>query len=265
MASQLYADEFRNLEEVASAIRNIGFTPKSPKSPIFSGNTQANQFSSPYSLAKEDLSLDHFTAQSTLTGGHHTQKEEWPAEKVVPNLDIGSNQYDARNDLRTVPTELRGRYWFTPLKIAPSIKFWKSNLSVEIPIHRVQIANDTDSRRISTRYTDFITSRRRVIQNGCPAYDILGSATTEPEQLMNTASIPIGKSQTVRQWAYEIVQNMDSMCVAERLATALLITSLVRWQILPTVESYREIAECMKPTALQLTSSHSAWIDYIAW
>lgn len=99
----------------------------------------------------------------------------------------------------------------------------------EIPVHVVQITNSIDRRYISARYTDFVTRKRQLIENGCPEIDALGPSQTMLAQLLNTEVMCNENPRTVCEWAVALVQDIiDGMCLVEKLGTMLLITPLAR-------------------------------------
>jgi hypothetical protein len=97
-----------------------------------------------------------------------------------------------------------------------------------IPVHVVQITNSIDRRYISARYTDFVTRKRQLIENGRPEIDALGPSQTMPAQLLNTEVMCNENLRTVFEWAVALVQDIDGMCLVEKLGTMLLITPLAR-------------------------------------
>lgn len=101
---------------------------------------------------------------------------------------------------------------------------------IPIPIHALQPNNELDDRAESRVYTDFIRMKRRLIEQGWPIDDALGSSLVNPEALVDRHNLSeTGNPQnTICHWASDAVNSTDGMQMPEKLATMVLIVRLMR-------------------------------------
>jgi hypothetical protein len=78
----------------------------------------------------------------------------------------------------------------------------------------------------------------------------LGDAAAHP------IATAVGKHTT---WGTTVV------AFPSRVAYHYIVAHMVRWFVCRTQESYEQLPEFLKPTALQLTVPHPAWIDLFPW
>jgi hypothetical protein len=103
-----------------------------------------------------------------------------------------------------------------------------STSPVPVPLFYFQIANHPDDRSISSRYSHFIHVKRQLINSGGLVIDILGQDKIDPAQLLDAGTANDSDSRSLSHWANDLVRDVKTMCIAEKLATVILITSLAR-------------------------------------
>jgi len=143
-----------------------------------------------------------------------------------------------------------------------------SNTFTSVPTHAVMIATATDDRQMSAVYTEYISKMRQKVSQSSRQLDVLGPAKVDPDELVrlqsSTTENNLGDT-IVLEWVTNFTWRIETMCLSEKLASCVLLAPLIRWQISPTLEHYRAIPDCMKPTPVQTMVPHPAWIDYVPW
>ncbi|EON61493.1 hypothetical protein W97_00708 [Coniosporium apollinis CBS 100218] len=173
------------------------------------------------------------------------------------------------------------RYWYKAPRHAMHINMCASaaGLSVNtredniqlddtpVPVHALQPNNEPDDRVESRIYTDFIHIKRRLVEQGWPIDDALGNSIVNPEAFLDRSnSRETGNPQkSICDWASDAVHLIEGMQTPEKLATMIVIVRLMRWRIIPTLEHYENVPECMRPTPVQILVPHPAWIDFLPW
>ncbi|KAJ5378263.1 Polyketide synthase enoylreductase [Penicillium cataractarum] len=110
---------------------------------------------------------------------------------------------------------------------------------------------------------DFILSRRSMIARGVPLYDVLGPPKPSPVALLNLESS--STTHPIIRLMTEVLGTFHHVPMPEKMAFMYLMHLTTRWQISPSDESYVRIPKWLRPTAMQITTPHAAWIDNIPW
>lgn len=70
---------------------------------------------------------------------------------------------------------------------------------------------------------------------------------------------PIASAVSAQAWRTTVTS------FSARIAFYYVVASILRWFVAPSEETYNLLPEYIKPTKLQLTVPHAAWIDIFAW
>lgn len=99
-----------------------------------------------------------------------------------------------------------------------------------VPVHALQPNNEPDDRAESRIYTDFIHIKRRLVEQGWPIDDALGSSLVNPEAFLDRSNSREtgGPQKTICHWASDAVHVIEGMQTPEKLATMILIVRLMR-------------------------------------
>ncbi|KAJ5753584.1 Polyketide synthase enoylreductase [Penicillium nucicola] len=110
---------------------------------------------------------------------------------------------------------------------------------------------------------DFIISRRSMLARGVPLADVLGAEQICPSDLLNPTAAP--SSHAISRIMAEVLTTFPHVNMPEKLAFMYLMHHTTRWQISPNSESYARMPVWLRPTVMQVTIPHAAWIDNIPW
>ncbi|KAJ6092315.1 hypothetical protein N7467_004284 [Penicillium canescens] len=110
---------------------------------------------------------------------------------------------------------------------------------------------------------DFIASRRSMLARGIPSADVLGPEQLSPSDLLNPAGV--SGSHAISRVMAEVLTTFPHVNLPEKLAFMYLMHLTTRWQISPNSDSYARMPVWIRPTVMQITIPHAAWIDNIPW
>ncbi|KIW62405.1 hypothetical protein PV04_10583 [Phialophora macrospora] len=132
---------------------------------------------------------------------------------------------------------------------------------LRIPRHLILPLVIPDDSSMSRTYTDYLFGARRMLESGVPEFDVLGHADRIVVDLFFR---PRGANDKFdcASWACEVSRSYESD-IFVRLATACLLTHMMRWHLVPTLENYQRIPDMMKPTPTQCMIPHIGAIDTI--
>jgi len=252
IAFQLHSSGFRNLDDIASSFRNMGFgassssnaTPGSQnidESAMYSYPTTRDMMStepvmqsSPSrgafpnaAFAAPQLPQDYVQLRGLTSDFQQLRSQSFSA----PLSDMSMADVTVTHQI--VTTSESNRYWFVPSPPTTSLDVYVGGPAsfARIPVYQVLISISADDDERSTLYTKFMDKKRQLLENGVPADQALGPTQVEPTHLLsNFAPQDVGVL-TVSQWATNAVKKTQLMCTAEKLATILLIDPLMRVSI----------------------------------
>ncbi|CAI7645549.1 unnamed protein product [Penicillium pancosmium] len=110
---------------------------------------------------------------------------------------------------------------------------------------------------------NFIASRRTLAARGLPAGALLGPDYPLVQGFVNPENIR-GVHPTC-QTLTEILLTFRDVALPEKLAFMFVMFRTLRWQLSSSRFDYEQMPRWLRPTALQITVPHSAWIDNIPW
>ncbi|OCT48154.1 hypothetical protein CLCR_03943 [Cladophialophora carrionii] len=132
---------------------------------------------------------------------------------------------------------------------------------LRIPRHLILPLVVPDDSPMSRTYTDYLFGARRMLESGVPASDVLGHSDRVAVDLFFRPRRANDKFDCA-SWACEVSRSYDTD-VFVRLATACLLTHMMRWHLVPTQENYQRIPDMMKPTPTQCMIPHIGAIETI--
>ncbi|KAH8677434.1 hypothetical protein BX600DRAFT_430782 [Xylariales sp. PMI_506] len=126
--------------------------------------------------------------------------------------------------------------------------------------YSIPIKNCAPTCPLDNLLLDFLHERRQRAAEGVPTQEIVGPRYPSVSSLLNPAqsqySHPLSKVFT------DILATFPGICtLPERVAVLYAMFLLMRWQISPTRETFERLPEWLRPTPMQTTRSHSAWLD----
>jgi len=132
---------------------------------------------------------------------------------------------------------------------------------LRIPRHLVLPLVIPDDSYMSRTYTHYLQGARQMLESGVPRSNVLGVGDEVPVDLFF-------RSRTDRDhfdcssWACEVFRSYETEVFA-RLGTAYMLTFMMRWLLVPTVENYQKVPDMMKPTPSQCMIPHIGAIETI--
>ncbi|KAK5557109.1 hypothetical protein LTR46_004920 [Exophiala xenobiotica] len=132
---------------------------------------------------------------------------------------------------------------------------------LRIPRHLVLPLIIPDDSYMSRTYTHYLQGARQMLETGVPWSNVLGVGDEVAVDLFfrsRTERDPFECSS----WACEVSRSYETDVFA-RLGTAYMLTFMMRWLLVPTVENYRKVPEMMKPTPSQCMIPHIGAIETI--
>lgn len=109
---------------------------------------------------------------------------------------------------------------------------------------------------------DFIRERRERTAEGRPAHEVLGPRYPSVYSLLNPAHSAYSHPLS-RVFTDILAKFPDISGLPERVSVLYIVFLIVRWQVLPNKENYERLPPWMRPSKLQLTKPHAAWIDHL--
>ncbi|KAE9378157.1 hypothetical protein N431DRAFT_366476 [Stipitochalara longipes BDJ] len=134
----------------------------------------------------------------------------------------------------------------------PSLPAW------ELPLRLVPPTGPVDSILIG-----LLQRQRGLAISGNPREIVIGPYSPSLKALLNPE-----QSNTVHPVASVITSLLQRTALRglpEKVAALFVMNHLCQWQILPSEETYNNLAEWHIPRASQLLTPHPIWIDQIAW
>ncbi|OOF91817.1 hypothetical protein ASPCADRAFT_56746, partial [Aspergillus carbonarius ITEM 5010] len=110
---------------------------------------------------------------------------------------------------------------------------------------------------------DFIASRRSMLARGVSPVSVLGPEHLCPRDLLDPTADPT--SHSISQVMAEVLTTFPHVKLPEKLAFMYLMHLTTRWQVSPNMDSYSRLPVWLRPTVMQITVPHAAWIDNIPW
>ncbi|KAF2666194.1 hypothetical protein BT63DRAFT_416597 [Microthyrium microscopicum] len=269
LVSELCTDKFRDLESAVSRLTGLDSETMSPfetdgmDEPTDAEDTPDDRrwYSADGSGERMPIDMNDFHSHESPAPGNWQDPTDslGQASSTLPYYMADGVQDDEPSspDL--------GKYVFIPWLRTKHLLLYRDHVRSHIPIQFIQISNEIDDHECNTLYTEFIKAKQQLLANGHDMSEVIGLDTINPSKLLSSEDTPGNGPQSISQWANGIVGEVRTMCIAEKLATMIMITSLARWQILPNLEHYESIPKCMIPTPCQVAISHPAWMDYIPW
>ncbi|KAK5188955.1 hypothetical protein LTR92_011047 [Exophiala xenobiotica] len=132
---------------------------------------------------------------------------------------------------------------------------------LRIPRHLVLPLIIPDDSYMSRTYIHYLQGARHMLETGVPRSNVLG---VDDEVLVDL----FVRSRTDRDqfdcasWACEVSRGYETDVFA-RLCTAYMLTFMMRWLLVPTVENYLKVPDMMKPTPSQCMIPHIGAIETI--
>ncbi|KAH0848834.1 hypothetical protein AYO21_08279 [Fonsecaea monophora] len=132
---------------------------------------------------------------------------------------------------------------------------------LRIPRHLVLPLVVPDDSPMSRTYTDYVNGARRMLESGVPVSDVLGTTEKVAVDLFFRPRRATDKFDCA-SWACEVSRSFDND-IFVRLASAYLLTHMMRWLLVPTLEHYQKLPDMMKPTPAQCMVPHIGAIETI--
>ncbi|KIW93564.1 uncharacterized protein Z519_06169 [Cladophialophora bantiana CBS 173.52] len=132
---------------------------------------------------------------------------------------------------------------------------------LRVPRHLVLPLVIPDDSPMSRTYTDYVHGARRMLENGVPISDVLGATEKVAVDLFFRPRRATDKFDCA-SWACEVSRSFDTD-IFVRLASAYLLTHMMRWLLVPTLENYQKLPDMMKPTPAQCMVPHIGAIETI--
>ncbi|OQV01549.1 Fungal Zn2-Cys6 binuclear cluster domain-containing protein isoform 2 [Cladophialophora immunda] len=132
---------------------------------------------------------------------------------------------------------------------------------LRVPRHLVLPLVIPDDSPMSRTYTDYVHGARRMLESGVPVSDVLGASEKVAVDLFFRPRQATDKFDCA-SWACEVSRSFDND-VFVRLASAYLLTHMMRWLLVPTLQNYHRLPDMMKPTPAQCMVPHIGAIETI--
>ncbi|KIX96300.1 uncharacterized protein Z520_08078 [Fonsecaea multimorphosa CBS 102226] len=132
---------------------------------------------------------------------------------------------------------------------------------LRVPRHLILPLVIPDDSPMSRTYTDYLHGARRMLETGVPVSDVLGATEKVAVDLFFRPRRATDKFDCA-SWACEVSRSFDND-VFVRLASAYLLTHMMRWLLVPTLENYQKLPDMMKPTPAQCMVPHIGAIETI--
>ncbi|KAJ5668455.1 uncharacterized protein N7477_007025 [Penicillium maclennaniae] len=110
---------------------------------------------------------------------------------------------------------------------------------------------------------DFIASRRTLVAKGVAVNEAVGPSQLCLQKILYPQAA--AGSHAISQVLAELLSIFPDVALPEKLGFMFVMFQTIKWQILPTDANYEDIPRWLRPTALQITVPHAAWIDNIPW
>ncbi|KIW51172.1 hypothetical protein, variant 1 [Exophiala xenobiotica] len=132
---------------------------------------------------------------------------------------------------------------------------------LRIPRHLVLPLTIADDSYMSRTYTHYLQGARQMLETGVPLSNVLGVDDEVPVNLFFRSRTDKDQFDCA-SWACEVTRSYETDVFA-RLGTAYMLTFMMRWLLVPTVENYQKVPDMMKPTPSQCMIPHIGAIETI--
>ncbi|KIX05360.1 uncharacterized protein Z518_06232 [Rhinocladiella mackenziei CBS 650.93] len=132
---------------------------------------------------------------------------------------------------------------------------------LRIPVHLVLPLVIEDDSYMSRTYVHYVQAARHMLERGVPWSEVLGPGDQVTVDLFFRNRLP-GDKFDCSSWASEVCRSFDND-VFVRLATVFMLTFMMRWLLVPTLENYEKLPDMMKPTPAQCMIPHIGAIETI--
>ena len=112
---------------------------------------------------------------------------------------------------------------------------------------------------------DTTNAFRDTSQSGSHHDEMSASRFPSISSLLNRQAKEVKKLYPVSNAAAAQVWRSPIEAFPSRVGFMYMLSHLLRWYICRTQESFEKLPECLRPTLLQRTVPHPAWIDVIVW
>ncbi|EXJ81735.1 hypothetical protein A1O1_07800 [Capronia coronata CBS 617.96] len=135
------------------------------------------------------------------------------------------------------------------------------SIRLRIPVHLVLPLTVNDDSYMSRTYSHYLQAAQQMLDNGVPLSSVLGSVDKVPVDLFFR---PRSASDNFdcASWACEVSRSYE-YDVFIRLACVFMLTSMMQWLLVPTLEMYQRVPDMMKPTPSQCMIPHIGAIETI--
>ena len=131
---------------------------------------------------------------------------------------------------------------------------------LNIPTHLVLPLSSIENSVMCRLYSDFLDAARHMLLNGTPVEDILDGNDVFVDLFFRQRRHQ-NEPLTASSWASEVVSRILELDDFMRLAWVVLLTSMVRWLLFPTKETYEDVPLMMRPVWTQRLVSHVGTVD----
>lgn len=135
----------------------------------------------------------------------------------------------------------------------------------EIPIWQGLPLNLPPSTQLDHVILDTTVAFRDISQSGRHHDEMSASRFPSISSLLNRQAKEVKKLYPVSNAAAAQVWRSPIDSFPCRVGFMYMLSHLLRWYICRTQESYEKLPTCIRPTFLQRTIPHPAWIDVIVW
>ncbi|KAL9106556.1 MAG: hypothetical protein Q9187_008545, partial [Circinaria calcarea] len=135
---------------------------------------------------------------------------------------------------------------------------------VSLPPNPAMINNVPPTCPLDDLLLGFVAERKLRASEGVPICELAGPADLDVSCLLRPERIPY--SHPVSRILIDIHSKFPELSsLPEQVASLYAMHVVLRWQVAPTRENYDRLPEWMRPTPLQFSTPHSAWLDYLPW
>ncbi|VUC25909.1 unnamed protein product [Clonostachys rosea] len=99
----------------------------------------------------------------------------------------------------------------------------------------------------------------RQVEFDQPVFPSIGSLLNRPEEEEREIARPFFDAIAAQVWRSTV------KTLAERIGFMYTLSHLIRWLVCRSKETYEQLPPFLRPTELQLTVPHPAWVDTIVW
>ena len=135
--------------------------------------------------------------------------------------------------------------------------------------------NNTPPSCLSDNILQDVVTRRRTGRPSISHSNAPSPAT--PESLLNATTYPkpnlcalvdknLRADDDISNTVSDIIRSYTEIeALPNKVAVSYTMTTLLKWQVLLDEPSWQQMPDWLRPTQLQLTKAHPAWIDRMAW